>query len=70
MDDIVRIGIVTARNTTDKTVRVFFPDEEIASDWLKVVQNGTGWMPDIGKAVLCLYLSGFNADGYVLGGTE
>ena len=26
------------------------------------------WMPQTGDAVLCLYLPGFNSDGYVLGG--
>lgn len=26
------------------------------------------WMPSIGDAVLCLYMSGFNADGIVIGG--
>ncbi|PWM64303.1 MAG: hypothetical protein DBX61_11820 [Clostridiales bacterium] len=27
----------------------------------------TPWMPKIGDNVLCLYVPGFNADGYVLG---
>lgn len=26
------------------------------------------WMPQTGDTVLCLYLPGFNSDGYVLGG--
>lgn len=26
------------------------------------------WMPSIGAAVICVYMPGFNADGYVLGG--
>ncbi len=25
------------------------------------------WMPSVGDIVLCVYVSGFNADGYVLG---
>ena len=27
------------------------------------------WIPEVGDAVLCLYAEGFNADGYILGGT-
>lgn len=26
------------------------------------------WLPSVGDTVLCLYMPGFNADGYVLGG--
>ena len=26
------------------------------------------WIPSIGDPVLCIYMPGFNADGYVLGG--
>jgi len=29
--------------------------------------NFISWFPDIGDLVLCLYNSGFNEDGYVLG---
>ena len=27
------------------------------------------WIPKVGEPVLCLYAEGFNADGFVLGGT-
>lgn len=26
------------------------------------------WFPSVGETVLCIYESGFNADGYVIGG--
>ena len=26
------------------------------------------WMPEVGDNVLCLFLTGFNPDGYVIGG--
>ena len=26
------------------------------------------WMPEVGDSVLCLFLTGFNSDGYVIGG--
>jgi phage baseplate assembly protein gpV len=95
MDNLIRIGNVTAINKEKMQVRVHFPDDDFISDWLSVLKHkssvsstgkasgGTGesafaehshtvylgaWMPEIGDAVLCVYLSGFNADGYVLGG--
>lgn len=95
MDNLIRIGKVTAINKQNMQVRVHFPDDNIVSDWLSVLKRkssvsstgiasgGTGesafaehshavqlgaWMPEIDDTVLCIYLSGFNADGYVLGG--
>lgn len=77
MEGSVRIGTVQSIN--GRQVRVFFPDVGIMSGWLTVLKRKptvTGeatvslaeWMPAIGDSVLCLYVSGFNADGYVLGG--
>ena len=39
MDDIVRVGEVTEVKTSDRTVRVHFPDVDIVSDWLKVLRT-------------------------------
>jgi len=78
-----RIGTVVQREAG--RVRVQFPDTEIVSGWLTVLQRGptvsvgdaeghthpitvSDWTPAVGAAVLCLYLPGFNADGYVIGG--
>ncbi|MGN0444252.1 MAG: hypothetical protein ACI4F5_06540 [Acutalibacteraceae bacterium] len=66
MDELIRTGTVTA--VSGRSVRVHFPEDGIVSDWLKVVQNSdTGFMPTVGDSVLCIYASGFNADGYVIG---
>ena len=90
----LRIGKVTDINEADRTVRVYFEDVKIASDWLKVIVNTpsasnsdtprTGvsgnddphyhdisfipWFPKIGDIVLCVYNTGFNEDGFVIGG--
>lgn len=32
--------------------------------------NFVGWFPEVGECVLCAYNSGFNEDGYVLGGLK
>ena len=63
----VRIGFVTDTDATNRNVRVFFPDAEIASGWLRVLNRGDDWMPEVNDNVLCLYGKGFNADGFVLG---
>ena len=39
MDDIVRVGEVTEVKTSDRTVRVHFPDVDIVSDWLTVLRT-------------------------------
>ncbi|MGN1117969.1 MAG: hypothetical protein ACI4RU_05100 [Acutalibacteraceae bacterium] len=66
MNDILRTGTVTA--ISGRSVRVRFIEDNMVSDWLKVVQNSdTGFMPNVGDSVLCIYAAGFNADGYVLG---
>lgn len=70
MEEIVRIGTVTAVNSSEKTVRVLFPEEEIVSDWLTVVQRGEKWLPSVNDPVLCLYNDGTDGDGYVLGVTK
>lgn len=39
MGDIVRIGKVSALNTSNRTVRVLFASEDIVSGWLKVIKS-------------------------------
>ncbi len=90
----IRIGKVSAVDEGDRLVRVRFPDINMTSGWLKVLDttpstrygdapqlsprtdredlhyhniNFISWFPDVGDLVLCLYNSGFNEDGYVLG---
>ena len=38
LDGLVRIGIVTDRNTNTHSVRVYFPDVEMTSGWLRCLQ--------------------------------
>lgn len=63
---MVKIGKVV--DTDGNKVRVHFPETQIVSDWLSVVQRGEEWMPSIGSIVLCLFDDTFNGDGYVIGG--
>lgn len=40
VDSMVRVGIVSAVNSSQKTARVFFPDmDNMMSDWLHVLQR-------------------------------
>lgn len=39
MNDIIRIGVVSALNNGNRTVRVRFPSENMVSGWLKVVKS-------------------------------
>lgn len=86
----LRVGKVTDINTSERLVRVHFPDVDIVSGWLKVIKSPpfvggnksqtetealhehkliiTPWLPEIGELVLCLYNTGFNEDGFVIGG--
>lgn len=99
-EDIIRKGKVSSVNAETREVRVFFPDDNFMSGWLKVLKNppfipamgsaqqteatsgGSGessfashshkvtiapWLPEIDDIVLCIYETGFNGNGYVLG---
>lgn len=99
-EEIIRKGKVSSVNAKTREVRVFFPDDNFMSGWLKVLKNppfipapgveqkteiasgGSGenafaphshkvaitpWLPDIDDIVLCIYETGFNGNGYVLG---
>ncbi len=67
LEDVVRIGIVFDVNIETKKARVHFPDSQITSGWLCVLQTQP-WMPKINDRVVCLYIPVFNGDGFVIGG--
>lgn len=74
--DNLRIGKVHNVDQEKWCVRVFFEDTKIMSGWLKVLRNPSRnslgdeyapWFPKVNDIVLCVYGSGFNSDGFVLG---
>lgn len=78
VQNMVRVGIVTDVDKNDRRVRVRFPNLNMTSGWLYVLQSPpdvkiiidftvTPWMPEVNDRVLCLYLPVFNGDGFVLG---
>ena len=67
MSDL-RVGKVTKVDTKERKVRVHFEDVNIESGWLKPIKSANVF--SVGTLVLCVYDSGFNGDGYVLGALE
>lgn len=78
VQNMVRVGIVTDVDKKDRRVRVRFPNLNMTSGWLYVLQSPpdvkiiidftvTPWMPEVNDRVLCLYIPVFNGDGFVLG---
>ena len=68
LDSIVRIGIVSSVDLSNRTARVIFRDKNnMVSGPLKVVTQGSAWLPIIGQMALCLYLPDGESDGFVLG---
>ena len=64
---MIRVGVVSSTNSTQRKARVIFPAlDNLVSDWLFVLQQGS-WMPSVNDRVLVLYLPGFNTDGFILG---
>lgn len=68
LKDIVKIGIVSSRDTDKRTARVKIQDQGRVTGDLQVVQTSSVWMPDIGQWVLCLFIPGGEGDGFILGG--
>ena len=68
-ESMVRVGVVSARDSDNNMVRCYFPDmDDLVSDWLYVLQRPHGnSTPDVNDRVLVLYPCGWNVDGYVLG---
>lgn len=64
----MRFGYVSLINEDKRTIRVTFADREReTSGELVVIKNGTGWFPDIGQLVVCLFTSNGEGDGIVIG---
>lgn len=64
----LRIGIVSSVDAGTGTARVYFPDMgDMLSGWLYVLHHGTSWMPSVDDRVVCLYMTGEETDGYILG---
>lgn len=64
---MIRIGTVVA--TRENEARVHFAEDDMVSDWLRIVSNSENPKTiSINDTVLCVYRSdNFNADGYVIG---
>lgn len=69
-EGFVRIGKVSSTNPAENTARVFFGDVEIMSGELKVIMQGSSWMPIPGDIVMCIYDGTFNGNGYIIGRIE
>lgn len=68
VENLVRIGTVSAVDAGKKKARVLFRDKDnLVSGWLYVIQHSDEWMPAVNDTVLVLYLPVFNADGFILG---
>lgn len=68
LENLVRIGTVTWTDAGRRVARVKFKDMDLPSAPLHVLVNRPHlWMPMVNTTVLCLYLPGFNMDGYILG---
>lgn len=69
MEDIVRVGTVTAVNTKTRKARVLFQDMGFSSDWLAVLRHDQEdvWMPKVNDTAVVLYLPVWQGDGFILG---
>lgn len=65
---MLRVGKVDEIDSSNGTVRVFFEEDELLSDWLHVIIYNTPLNITIGQMVLCLFEAGPNPAGYVIGG--
>lgn len=66
LENLVRVGNVTAVDRPRGAARVKFQDTGLSSDWLPVL-SASLWMPRVNDTVLTLYLPVFNGDGFILG---
>ena len=69
MENMVRVGTVTAVDAKAKKARVLYEDMNFTSDWLAVLQNGQedAWLPRVNDTAVVLYLPAWQGDGYILG---
>ena len=67
---MVRVGVVSSRDSSEHKVRCFFPDRgNVMSGWLFVLKSpgSSSSLPSVNDRVLVVYPDGFNMDGYVMG---
>ncbi len=68
LENLVRVGTVTWADPGKRVARVKFRDTGFPSAILPVLAHRPYlWMPEVNATVLCLYLPGFNMDGYIIG---
>lgn len=70
IENIVREGTVTAVDRGKRVAKVWFDALKIPSDWMPVLNTGSGYMPEVNEKVLALYIPVFNGDGVILGGVQ
>jgi len=75
LKNLIRVGKVTAIDTTKHQARVLFDDKHsTVSYWLDIIvrntfKNKDYELPDIDEQVICLFLPSGNAQGFILGAT-
>ena len=69
IEEIVRLGTVTAVDSDRRIAKVWFDALNISSGWLSVLNTGN-YLPEVNEKVLVLYFPVFNGDGVILGGVQ
>ncbi|MGM9639748.1 MAG: hypothetical protein ACI3V3_00105 [Faecousia sp.] len=69
IENIVRVGTVTAVDAEAKKARVLFQDMGFSSGWLDILRNGQAdtWLPNVNDTAVVLYLPVWQGDGFILG---
>ena len=68
-----RVGIVSSADPAKCTAKVYFEelDDSVSYDLKVLVRNTTGakdfWIPNVGEAVVCLFLDNGIETGFILG---
>lgn len=72
VQNIIRVGIVSSVDSSQKAVRAVFPDRDNqVSDWLQIVipplKGYEIQMPGVGQQVLCIFQGNGLEAGFCLG---
>ncbi len=69
LENLVRVGTVTAVDADAGKARVLFQDMGFTSGWLAVLRRGQedNWLPKVNDTAVVLYLPVWQGDGFVLG---
>lgn len=69
IENIVRIGTVTAVDAESRKARVLYQDMGFSSGWLAVLRHGQDdpWLPKVNDTAVVLYLPVWQGDGFILG---